>query len=344
MLDTLAHYYTPHCTPGPSPYAYKRKVQGSLTRRLATRENGLADNLSLSLSHSPSRMLVTPLLQAHPTWAQGNTKAAGFPFCCFSPLRAPSRTDPSGLGHAATIYSSVQGPPGVETPTVGAPGRGLLRVDEQLPVKLQMGSLQQPLQLGTMLRFGSLEFMSLDGSYDMILLPPPRNNDNGGRQPAHRRRNQRRLPLVAEEQHPGLSCHLPRRRRRRQGRHGQAGGGTSSAVERVGGAGTPAGDTSGVDLASETKTSVVSPQHANSKQTDDASTLAKDMLGVSLVPETTVQSAPDATSSPPIVQEVPSVSRSMPFRSSYDPPSDPALVDAFVKACPNPPGYHMRSP
>jgi hypothetical protein len=33
-------------------------------------------------------------------------------------------------------------PPGVETPTVGAPGRGLLRVDEQLPVKLQMGSLQ----------------------------------------------------------------------------------------------------------------------------------------------------------------------------------------------------------
>jgi hypothetical protein len=35
-----------------------------------------------------------------------------------------------------------------------------------------------------MLRFRSLEFMSLDGSYDMILLPPPRDNDNGGRQPA----------------------------------------------------------------------------------------------------------------------------------------------------------------
>jgi hypothetical protein len=31
-----------------------------------------------------------------------------------------------------------------------------------------------------MLRFGSLEFMSLDGSYNMILLPPPRDNDNGG--------------------------------------------------------------------------------------------------------------------------------------------------------------------
>jgi hypothetical protein len=34
--------------------------------------------------------------------------------------------------------------------------------------------------------------MSLDGGYDMILLPPPRDSDNGGRQPARRRRNQRR--------------------------------------------------------------------------------------------------------------------------------------------------------
>jgi hypothetical protein len=32
------------------------------------------------------------------------------------------------------------------------------------------------------------------------------------------------------------------------------------------------------------------------------------------------------------------------FKFSCDPPSDPASVDAFVKACPNPPGYHMRSP
>jgi hypothetical protein len=73
-------------------------------------------------------------------------------------------------------------------PTVGAPGRGLLRVDEQLPVKLQMRSLQRPLQPRTKLHFGSLEFMSLDGSYDMILLPPSRDNDNGGRQPARRGR------------------------------------------------------------------------------------------------------------------------------------------------------------
>jgi hypothetical protein len=185
--------------------------------------------------------------------------------------------------------------------------------------------------------------MSLDGSCDMVLLPSPRDNDNGGHQPARRRRNRRRLPRVAEEQHSGLSRHLPRRRRRRRGGHGQAGGDTSSAVERVDGAGTPVGDTSGVDLASETKTSVVSLQHANPKQTDDASTLAKDLLGVSLVPKITVQSVPDATSSPSVDQEVPSVFHPVPFRFSFDPPSDPASADAFMKAYPNLPGYHMRS-
>jgi hypothetical protein len=57
LLDTLAHCYTPHCTPGPSPYAYKRKVQGSLTRRLAARGNGTART---GLSLSPTRTLVTP--------------------------------------------------------------------------------------------------------------------------------------------------------------------------------------------------------------------------------------------------------------------------------------------
>jgi hypothetical protein len=184
--------------------------------------------------------------------------------------------------------------------------------------------------------------MSLDGSYDMILLPPPRDSDNGGRQPARRWRNRRRLPHVAEEQHSDLSRRLPRRRRRRRGNQGQAGGGTSSAVERVDGA--PTGDTSGIDFASETKTSAVSPQHANSKRTDDASTLAKDLLGVTLVPETTVQSTPDVTSSPPVDQEVPTDTHLVPFGFSLDPPSDFALVDAFIEASPNPPGYRMRSP
>jgi hypothetical protein len=168
-------------------------------------------------------------------------------------------------------------------------------------------------------------------------------SDNDGHQPAQRQRTRRRLPPVAEEQHPGLSCRLPRRRRRRQGNRGQAGGRTSSAVERVDGAGTPAGDMLGVVLAPETTTSVVSPQHANPKRTDDASTLAEGLLGVGLVPEITVQSVPDATLSPSIDREVPSVFHPVPFRFSFNPPSDPASVSAFVKAYPNLPGYHMWS-
>jgi hypothetical protein len=100
---------------------------------------------------------------------------------------------------------------------------------------------------------------------------------------------------------------------------------------------------SGVVLAPETMTGVASPQRANPERTDDASTLAKDLLGVSLVSEITMQSVPDATSLPSIDQEVPSVFHPIPFRFSFDPPSDPASVSAFVKAYPNLPGYHMWS-
>jgi hypothetical protein len=206
-----------------------------------------------------------------------------------------------------------------------------------------MGNLQQPLQPGTVLHFGSLEFMSLDGSYDMVLLPPQRDSNNDGRQLARRRRTRRRLPPVAEEQHLGLPRHPPRRRRRRRGNRGQAGGGTSLAVERVDDIGTPAGDMSGVVLALETTTDVVSLQRANPKRTDDASTLTKDLLGVSLIPEMTVHSVPDATSPPSIDQKVPFIFHPIPFRFSFDPPSDPASVSAFVKAYPNLPGYHMWS-
>jgi hypothetical protein len=69
----------------------------------------------------------------------------------------------------------------------------------------------------------------------------------------------------------------------------------------------------------------------------------KDLLGVSLVPEITVQSVPYATSSSSVDQEVPSVFHPVPFRFSFDPPSDPAYVSAFIKAYPNLPGYHMWS-
>jgi hypothetical protein len=100
---------------------------------------------------------------------------------------------------------------------------------------------------------------------------------------------------------------------------------------------------SNVVLAPETTTNVVSPQRANPKRTNDASTLAKDLLGISLVPEITVQSVPDATSSPSINQEVPSVFHPVPFRFRSDPPSDLASVSAFIKAYPNLLGYHMWS-
>jgi hypothetical protein len=185
--------------------------------------------------------------------------------------------------------------------------------------------------------------MSLDGSYDMVLLPS--QHDNNDSRLARQRRIQRRHLPAAEEEHLGRPRHPPRERRRRQGNRGHAGGGTLSAVgpERVDDADIPPRDMSGVALAPETTTSVASPQRASPKQTDDASTLAKDLLGVTLEPEMTVRSVPDATSAPSIDQEVPSVCHPVPFRFSFDPPSDPTSVSAFARAYPNLPGYHMWS-
>jgi hypothetical protein len=101
-------------------------------RRLAARENG-STHKALTLSLSFTRTLVTPYCKRiHPPWAQDNTKAASSPYCS-PPLCVPSRADPSGLGHAATIYSSVQGPPGVETPTnIITPTWETLPAEEQL--------------------------------------------------------------------------------------------------------------------------------------------------------------------------------------------------------------------
>jgi hypothetical protein len=113
--------------------------------------------------------------------------------------------------------------------------------------------------------------------------------------------------------------------------------------ERVDDAGTPAGDMSGVILAPETTTGVASQQNASPRRTDDAGTLARDLSGISLVPEITVHSVPDATSPPSINKEVPSIFHPVPFRFSFDPPSDPASVSAFERAYPDLPGYHMWS-
>ena len=60
----------------------------------------------------------------------------------------------------------------VQTTIVGALGRGLLRVTPFRPGKAQVADGFCPLHLGTIMRFGSLEFMSLGSGYDIVLLPP----------------------------------------------------------------------------------------------------------------------------------------------------------------------------
>jgi hypothetical protein len=88
----------PHCTPGPSPYIYKRKVQGSRTRRWPRGRTGWRTRLSLSLSLSHANAC-NPLLQAHPPWAQDNTRPwfplTVSPLCSVSrrPIWARTRSD-----------------------------------------------------------------------------------------------------------------------------------------------------------------------------------------------------------------------------------------------------------
>jgi hypothetical protein len=100
---------------------------------------------------------------------------------------------------------------------------------------------------------------------------------------------------------------------------------------------------SGVVLASETATGVAPQQRANPRQPYDAGILATDLSGISLAPQITKHSIPDATLPPSINQEVPSVSHPVPFRFSFDPPSDPTSASAFARAYPDLPGYHMWS-
>jgi hypothetical protein len=75
--------------------------------------------LAKGRSLPPAWTLVTPYCKRTRPGRGANTKAAGstshacLPLAAlFSPLRVTPRVDPSGLGHAATIHSSVQGPPG----------------------------------------------------------------------------------------------------------------------------------------------------------------------------------------------------------------------------------------
>jgi hypothetical protein len=84
LLDTLARCYTPHCTPGPSPYIYKRKVQDSRTRRWPRGRTGWR-----TVSLSPSRTLVTPYCKRIRP-GRRTTRGHSFPLL-FSPVCSVSR-------------------------------------------------------------------------------------------------------------------------------------------------------------------------------------------------------------------------------------------------------------
>jgi hypothetical protein len=88
----LAHCYTPHCTPGSFPYAYKRKVQGPLTQGWPRGEG--RDGAHVSRSLPSAWTLVTPYCKGTRPGRGTNTKAAGFPFLRLSPsgFLPPSRS------------------------------------------------------------------------------------------------------------------------------------------------------------------------------------------------------------------------------------------------------------
>jgi hypothetical protein len=108
----VALCYTTRCTPGSSPYAYKRKDQGPLREGWPRGDEDETDARSLSRVDA-----CNPLLQAHPTWARDghggreiSTSLTPVSGHLTSPLRARPRVDPSGLGHAATFTRRLRDP------------------------------------------------------------------------------------------------------------------------------------------------------------------------------------------------------------------------------------------
>jgi hypothetical protein len=73
-VSTLLH---PHCTPGPSPYIYKRKVQGPRTGggRAGGRAGGQALSLSLANACNPYCKRIHP--------GRRTTRSRGFPLFVF---------------------------------------------------------------------------------------------------------------------------------------------------------------------------------------------------------------------------------------------------------------------
>jgi hypothetical protein len=96
------------------------------TRRRLTQTTHLKAELSLPLSLARSlATLVTPTTS---TPVQDNISL-------ILPLVFHLASTHLGRDTQRQIHWSVEGPHGSETPTVGAPGRGLLRVDKHFPVE-----------------------------------------------------------------------------------------------------------------------------------------------------------------------------------------------------------------
>ena len=75
-----------------------------------------------------------------------------------------------------------------KTPIVGVLGRGTTACQLSHPNRFRMADPVRPLRLGTMIWFGSLEFMSLGHEYNMVLLSPrapPTDDDITHQQPRH---------------------------------------------------------------------------------------------------------------------------------------------------------------
>jgi hypothetical protein len=115
----VALCYTPHCTPGSSPYAYKRKDQGPLRQGWPRGDEDEVRARLRPLAPSPAWTLVSPYCKRTRPGRGTNTKAAGFPplsrrspAASLSPLRARPRARPIWAGARGDIHSSAQGPPG----------------------------------------------------------------------------------------------------------------------------------------------------------------------------------------------------------------------------------------
>ncbi len=75
----VALCYTPHCTPGSSPYAYKRNDQGPLREGWPRGDEDETGALLGPLASLTRVDACNPLLQAHPTWARDEHEGRGIP-------------------------------------------------------------------------------------------------------------------------------------------------------------------------------------------------------------------------------------------------------------------------